>query len=161
MDTSEFFASPLLMGLSREQAGSLLESGAVSTVPDGSVMVEEAQDVDSLFIVLSGSVQVYLPESEERVAPVRLAQEGPHFCFGEYALIDGRPASASIRTEGDAVVYRIPHERLWRLIESDKDIGLILYRNLLSTLVERLRAANAELDIFAMGDAISAILARP
>lgn len=150
MARAEFFNNRLVHNLSRSQAALLLETGAITTLPPGTVVMNEGDRIDKLFIILAGQVKVFLPESEKRVAQVKLNTLGVHDCFGEYAMIDGRPASASIETVEETVLYEIPHRHLEREFEDRPEIGRVVYRNLLTVLVERLRASNEELDLFTL-----------
>jgi serine/threonine-protein kinase len=150
--TEEFFENRLLRGLTKSQITELLEAGKVETLPGDSQVMNEGETVDDLFIVLSGAVKVYLPENERRVARVNLSTLGSGECFGEYAFIDGHPASASVRTHGTTSLYRIPYRRMRDAVASDPQIGSVVFRNLLGVLVKRLRASNAELDLFTISD---------
>jgi len=142
----------LFAGLDDARLERLLESGEVYTVSAGTVLVEEGAALEALSVIVSGTVSVYLPQTARRPAPVRLTTFTNGDCFGEYAFIDSRPASASIRAVDEVTVFRIAFRRLLELVDEDNKIGLVLYRNLLAILVERLRAANAELDLFSGAD---------
>ena len=95
---------------------------------------------------------MFLPQTERRVARVNLSLLGSGECFGEYAFIDGQPASASVRTQGTTSLYRIPYQRMREAVDADPEIGSVVFGNLLAVLVKRLRASNAELDLFTMSD---------
>ncbi len=152
MNHARFFENRLVRGLSRKQAGLLLAAGTVSRADAGTIIVSEGDVVDRLFILLAGEVQVFLPQTVQRVAAVNLNRLGEDDCFGEYAFIDQRPASASVCATMDSEIYEIRHDRLHEMLLTHADIGCIVYRNLLRVLVERLRASNAELDLFTLPD---------
>lgn len=152
MQHPDFFRNRLFQGLSRQQVEHLFHAGSVVSLHHDLPIIEEGDPVDVLSIVVSGSVLVYLPKSENRIAQVNLSVLGPLECFGEYAFIDGQSASASVRTQGDTDLYQIPHQRLSQIVCSDPALGIIIYRNLLAILVSRLRASNAELDLFRVSD---------
>lgn len=58
------------------------------------------------------------------------------------------PAAASAVTITESLFFIIHHDKLNGILEKHDRIGRIVYKNLLAVLVERLRASNAELDLF-------------
>jgi CRP-like cAMP-binding protein len=148
MSIETFAKNRIVQGLSRPQIERMFSAGREKTYGAGEVVVRENQILDSLYVLLSGEVSVYLPESEIRPAQIDITTKTMNDCFGEYSLVDHQPASASIRTLSDCVVYIISHVAFEDYLESDRVAGSIVYKNLLVVLVERLRADNAELDLF-------------
>jgi CRP-like cAMP-binding protein len=148
MSIETFAKNRIVQGLSRPQIERMFSAGREITYGAGEVVVRENQILDSLYVLLSGEVSVYLPESETRPAQIDITTKTMNDCFGEYSLVDHQPASASIRTLSDCVVYIISHVAVEDYLESDRIAGSIVYKNLLVVLVERLRADNAELDLF-------------
>jgi len=128
----------------------LLEAGVVETHPAGSVILHERDQLHSLYIVLEGKAEAFLPKTPERFTAVRLSELAPGQCFAEYAFVDQQPASASIRALTDVQVFCIDYETLHALLEANPAVASILYRNLLHILVQRLRKSNAELDLFSL-----------
>jgi CRP-like cAMP-binding protein len=128
----------------------LYDAGEITTLPAGTVIVNEGDRLDKLSILLSGRIDVFLPEGERRVSDVALTQLGPGDCFGEYAFVDRQPASASIRTAEDSSVFSISHVTLREFLDAHHSVASIVYQNLLRILVGRLRASNAELDLFTL-----------
>jgi CRP-like cAMP-binding protein len=108
----------------------LYDAGEIARVPSGTVIVNEGEKHD------------------RRVSDVRLTHLHPGDCFGEYAFVDRQPASASIRAVEDSEVYSIRHTTLREFLDTHHSVASIIYQNLLRILVGRLRASNAELDLF-------------
>jgi len=100
--------------------------------------------------VLEGRTEAFLPKTESRVTAVRLNELGPGDCFGEYAFIDQRRASATIRALTDAEVFCIAYDDLRAFLDGHPTVASIIYQNLLHILVRRLRMTNAELDLFTL-----------
>lgn len=148
MSHHNFYRNHLFHKLPEALADRLYETGTVTLVPAGTVIVEEGDVLDRMFIDLSGHVEVYLPEGEHRASSVRLTVLKPGDCFGEYAFVDRQPASASIRAVEDAEIYAIAFDTLQRFLDDHPIVAAIVYRNLLHILVKRLRESNAELDLF-------------
>lgn len=73
----------------------MIPQGIVHSYPKGSIVVSAGDLSDSLYVVLSGRVRVFL--SDENGKEFILSTIGPGDYFGEVAL-DGGPRSASIMT---------------------------------------------------------------
>ncbi len=89
----------------------------------------------------SGAAAFFLIESGEATVStkgVHLATFGPGDCFGEIALLDGGPRSATVTAATDLVCYGLTFWEFRPLIEKN---GAIAWK-LLQALAKRLRAAN-------------------
>jgi CRP/FNR family cyclic AMP-dependent transcriptional regulator len=128
----------------------LYEAGEITTVPAGTAIVNEGDRLHQLFILLSGRIEILLLRGEHRLSDVKLTELGPGDCFGEYAFVDRQPASATIRASDDCEVYSIAHDTLEKFLDTHHSVASVIYKNLLRILVGRLRASNAELDLFTM-----------
>ena len=100
----------------------------------GETVFHQGDPGDALFIMASGSVKVVLP-SDEGAEPAIVAILGPGEFFGELAILDGAPHSATI-------VAVEPTETL--VLRRDTFLGLIdtepeLRRALLSSLAAEIR----------------------
>lgn len=98
---------------------------------DGHVIFRQGHMGDRMYVVSSGEVLIY---REDRGAETVLARLGPGETFGELALFDQHPRSASARALGVTTVRVITQEEF---MEFDCDL---LIRNMLVTLAQRLRA---------------------
>ncbi len=98
---------------------------------DGELVFRQGQFGDRMFIVMSGAVRIY---REDLNGETTLANLGFGEMFGELALFDQHPRSASASAIGDTELRVITHEEF---MELDCD-GII--RQMLVTLAQRLRA---------------------
>jgi len=73
----------------------LATRGQVRTFPKNAVIINEGDRGDSLYVILSGKVKVYVSDDDGR--EMILDIYGPGDYVGEMAL-DGRPRSASVMT---------------------------------------------------------------
>lgn len=121
-------------------------SGDWVRVRKGQTIIAEQRPNQSVYIVIEGSVNVRISDSAG--TNIDLASHGAGMTIGEYSFIDGLPAAASVVPSTDAILFAIQHDKLNEILETHDRIGRIVYRNLLGILVERLRASNAELDLF-------------
>ena len=148
MTIETFAKNRIVQGLSRSQIERMFSAGREEHFGAGEMIVRENQILDALYVLLSGEVAVFLPESENRPAQIDITTKTMNDCFGEYSLVDHQPASASIRALSNCIVFSISHVTFEDYLESDREAGSNVYKNLLVVLVERLRADNAELDLF-------------
>jgi CRP-like cAMP-binding protein len=86
---------------------------------------------DCMFGVLEGVIEIQIgSETVERVQPVHV--------FGEMALIDQRPRSATAIATADSRVAVIDKKRFLRLVEQTPHFAL----NIMQVIAERLRRAS-------------------
>jgi CRP-like cAMP-binding protein len=64
----------------------------------------------------------------------------PPSCFGEIAVLDGLPRSATIRATKESVVLRVPQERFNELVEQNHLTACKLIRQMALTLAARQRS---------------------
>ncbi|MBF6554588.1 MAG: cyclic nucleotide-binding domain-containing protein [Acidimicrobiales bacterium] len=101
-------------------------------VPKGKVLVEEGRIGLEFFIVVTGTAVV--TRNGKRVATL-----GPGDHFGELALLDRRPRSASVTSETDLDVLVLSQRQFNGLLQSVPSIG----RKMLAAMANRLREADA------------------
>ncbi len=80
--------------LSDEDIAPLISRALIRVYPKGSVIVSEADSGGSLYVIIEGSVKVYLSDGNGK--EVNLSILGPGEYFGELALFDDAPRSASV-----------------------------------------------------------------
>jgi CRP/FNR family cyclic AMP-dependent transcriptional regulator len=84
----------------------LLSSKAVTRqYARNTIIINEGDRSDSLYIIRSGSVKIFLSDADGR--EVILNIQGPGEYFGELALIDSGPRSASVMTQDKATLSLI------------------------------------------------------
>ena len=108
----------------------LEEIATVATVrayPKNAIIVTESDDSDSLYVVLSGKVRVFVADDKGR--EVHLNQIGPGEYFGEVTL-DGGPRSASVMAVVDTRCAVMRRAELSAFIERNPAFALHLVRKL-------------------------------
>jgi CRP-like cAMP-binding protein len=103
------------------------------SVPAGKILVEEGHIGQEFFIIVDGKAAV--TRNGKKVATL-----GPGDHFGELALLDRRPRSASVVSETGLDVLVMSQRQFNSLLESVPTIA----RKLLSALATRLREADAK-----------------
>src|SRR3954452_18585989 len=100
----------------------------------GETVFHQGDPGDALFVVSTGSVKVVLP-SDEGAEPAIVAILGPGEFFGELAILDGAPHSATIVAVEAAETYVLHRDAFLGLIDSDAG----LRRALLASLATEIR----------------------
>lgn len=89
---------PLFSGLESEDLARLAEASRVQTFPPATSIVEMGEPGRSLYLVTEGEVAVLYPARETEF---ELARLGPGEFFGEMALLNDKPRSATVRSVGE------------------------------------------------------------
>jgi hypothetical protein len=124
-------AVPLLSDLSGEQLLPVADIVQQVHVESGDLVFAEGQPGNHLYVILEGEVDVL--RGREVVA-----QFGVKDCFGEMALLDQSPRSASVRARTDCELLAISRDDFQDLL----DMHPALARGIIRVLTQRLRATN-------------------
>ncbi len=138
----------LFDGLSDEQAEVLKGRSRIRSFAPNTIVVNEGDDGSSLFVVQSGSLKVFLTDNVGREVTLSLLDPGDY--FGELALLDDAPRSASVIALSRSEVLQIPRVAFLALIEAHPACMQIVVRNLVGrirTLTESVRSL-ALVDVF-------------
>lgn len=127
--TESLNAVPLFAGLSAPELAALAEATVVRTFPKNTIVVTEGERSDSLYVVLSGRVKVFV--SDENGRDLVLNVQGPGEYFGELALDEG-PRSASVATLEPCRMAVIPNEVLRAFLAAHPQAALQLIRGLIA-----------------------------
>lgn len=105
----------------------------------GSMVFSQGDDGDSMYIVESGDINIHLPGDASRRISLKDIARGEY--FGELALFDEKPRSASALATTDTVLLELQRRTLEGYLESRPKVALAILR----TLSERLRETNTML----------------
>ncbi len=98
------------------------------------VLIREGEDGDELFIIMRGKFLVERSGQE-------IARLGPGRHFGEMALIDDGPRSATVRSLSAGTMLTIRRSEFYELLRKDPTMAVKLLWNFIQTLSGRLREA--------------------
>jgi CRP-like cAMP-binding protein len=132
--------SVVFNGLDLEDLRRLAAIGREVILPESSVLFEQGEESDGLYIVVSGIIRIYLTAGDGREATISLLEEGE--MIGEIALLDGLPRSAGAAALTDAKLIFIPHKPFSDLLDNSPKLS----RQIMLMLCERLRAANRQVE---------------
>jgi CRP/FNR family transcriptional regulator, cyclic AMP receptor protein len=122
---------PLFAGLSRRHLGRVASLAATKRYAAGSPLVRVGKPADAFYVILDGKVRVELPGR-----PVELTAGD---FFGEMALLDGEPRSATVVAVGEVYVLTVARAKFLKLLEAEPKITLAI----MATLTGRMRALQA------------------
>ena len=123
-------AVPLFAGMSKSRLRSLSDRAKVVRYgADRLVLGEGVRGGGSVFVLLEGTARV-------EMGGRKIGRLGPGDVFGELALLDGRPRSASVVATSDIVTVRLSRTAFLDLVRSDPDIALRVMEGLATRLRE-------------------------
>jgi CRP/FNR family cyclic AMP-dependent transcriptional regulator len=140
-------AVSLFATLSGQELARLADRATVRTFPKNTIVMTEGERSDSLYVILSGRVKVYV--SDEHGKDLVLNVQGPGEYFGELALDEG-PRTASVMTLEASKLAVIANEVLRAFLTSHPEAAVQLVRG----LIGRVRRATeslkdlAQLDVY-------------
>lgn len=100
-------------------------------------IVKEGEAGDRMFVIKMGAVKIAkgLTEKEEEV----LANLVDGDCFGEMALLDGSPRSASVYAISKVTMLELYRVSLMEMLDKESKLGVKILYNLAKILAERIR----------------------
>ncbi len=138
----------LFEGLSEAQLARLSDKAPVRAYPKGAIVINEGDEAGTLFVIVSGAVKAYL--SDENGKEVILSTQGSGEYFGELALFDDTPRSASVAATEPCKLMVLQKSVVQEAVRSDPDIALKLLKGMagrVRRLTENVRTL-ALLDVF-------------
>ncbi len=104
------------------------------TYPANTVLITEGDTTDSLYIILEGEMKVYVSDEQGKEAILNIM--GPGEYFGELALLDDAPRSASVMTLVPSKVMIVSKSEFRRCLASNPDLAY----NLIISLTKQIRS---------------------
>ncbi|CAD5967850.1 hypothetical protein PCC9214_03612 [Planktothrix tepida] len=114
----------------------IVTQGKREVLQAGTVLIEEDQPLDALYIVLSGTLNVCVAALGNQV----VGKIGGGEILGEMSFVDGRLPSATVQAVEECCVLSISRSLLSQKLEEDVLFSLRFYRAITKFLSSRLRA---------------------
>ena len=125
---------PLFSNLSDKQLRSIAAQSREVSFPAGKEICKQGDTGVGMHVVLEGQTKVQINGRTRR-------KLGPGAFFGEIALLDGGPRTASVIAETDVHTISIPHWNFRTLLKEQPPLAL----KMLEETSKRLREVNASL----------------
>ena len=129
---------PLFADLSEEDLERLYRMAETVSIPAGQLVLSEGDPGDSLYVVLEGELEVTKRQGSQDVL---LALYDPGQFFGEMALLEQAPRSASVRTVQESRLLVISQAAFQSLLSCSPSAPL----RILHTVTSRLRSTESAL----------------
>jgi CRP/FNR family cyclic AMP-dependent transcriptional regulator len=124
----------LFSGLSEEALTALARLTVKRRLPRNTVLFLQGDVSDSFYIVESGKVKVFVDDEAGNQVILNILAAGD--TFGELALLDDEPRSASVMTLTDVMLIAISRAHFIPFLVDNPDIGAAMMR----TLAKRIRS---------------------
>jgi CRP/FNR family transcriptional regulator, cyclic AMP receptor protein len=142
---------PMFHGLSDDDLGALVSAVSERHFFAGQVIINQGDPGTEMFIVAAGQVNVFLAGEASRRLSLKDIARGEY--FGELALFDDKPRSASALATTDAVLLELSRTTLSTYLALRPQAAM----NILQTMAARLRETNAMLSERASKNAVEEV----
>ncbi len=129
--------------LSKEELGVVLAKFKKRTVEKDTILFKEGSQGDELFLIESGTVEVYLTRGEITILLAELKE--PSF-FGEMALLTEKTRSATVKTKTDCQFLVMKKQDLIDIYENNHRVAAKLLLAIGEILSERIINSNKNLE---------------
>jgi CRP-like cAMP-binding protein len=141
-DFSAIKNSIMITGFSDDELSQFSSYCEMREMGEGTTVFIENMPGESLFLVKKGTIRIskMFAEGDEKTLVVL----GPEDIFGEMAVIDGLPRSATARVAEDAELISLKKKELEKLCGENAALALKLVSNIVKVFSKRVREANEE-----------------
>jgi len=135
-------STPVFGGITKQALELLLKFSTDCELVEGDHFFEENDDAVSMYILETGVVSVI---KHWKDAPVILRQLKSGDCFGEVALMEIMPRSATVRADSHCKAIELPRLALFELYQADLEQFTLIQMNMGREVCRRLRYADDRL----------------
>ena len=135
-DAKELATVKLFELLDEDELDELARSIDIADLHAGETLFNAGDYGESLYIVNSGEVELYIKDTAGQKITLKVAKEDD--IFGEISMLDNRPRSATATALTDAELFVLDRDDLLLLFQKKPDAGL----NMLAALSTMLREAD-------------------
>ena len=151
MDTELLNNIDIFNILSQDEKSSLAEHFVIRRHAKNSIIINEGDETNSLYIILSGRVKVYLNDDTGKEVVLNVQDSGGY--FGEISLLDGGSRSASVMTLEDCQFAVLSKQNFIQAISNNPELSLSIIRG----LILRLRSLSENVRSLALTDVYSRV----
>lgn len=144
-DGEELLASvPLFANLSSSERKAIREVMILKNYKTNEPIVNENEEGQTFFIIVSGSVNVVISTGREKKSVLATLQKGEF--FGEMGLLDGEPRSASVLAAENCNLLILYRKFFLDIIRRYPDISI----SMLAEMSRRLRRSNKHINTLSL-----------
>lgn len=134
---------PVFGGLEGRWLNSVMKVLHTSSFPSGAAIFREGEIGRTMHVLKTGEVEVLQQGGSGR--QISVARLGPGECFGEMALVELQPRSATVVVRKKASTYSLTNLDLYTLFRQDNYAYIIVLQNICRLLSRRLRHADGRI----------------
>jgi CRP/FNR family transcriptional regulator, cyclic AMP receptor protein len=142
---------PLFEGLEADDLHALAAGVSTRSFKAGQMVFNQGESGSEMYIVADGHVNIHLPGDASRRVSLKDIARGEY--FGELALFDDKPRSASALATTDATLLELSRQSLSDYLERRPRAAMAILR----TMAERLRETNTLLSERAAKNAVKEV----
>ncbi len=135
--------APMFGDLDEAELSQIVHIMQIQRLRDGQVIFREGDPGDAWYVIFSGGAEVH--RSDDPLPPRRIATLGPRSCFGEMAILDHSPRSATVLARGEATVFRFPRKDFEHLLHAGNLAAYKLVYEIAKVLCGRARSTAQKL----------------
>jgi len=140
---------PVFGGLEGRSLESVIDVLDEQSFSSGQKIFSEGELGRSMYVLRKGEVEVLRTSSTGKTVPI--VRLGPGECFGEMALVELQPRSATILVKKKAETFSLTNFDLYKLYREDNYAYVIVLQNICRLLSRRLRKADSRIADFVDG----------
>ena len=133
---------PLFLGLETSDIEKLVPLFVEKVYPAEKYIITEGSPGDSMYILVTGSVRILKKVSDSEEIIINHLFDRTY--FGELALVDNLPRSASVVTNETSRILRLKRSKLNDLLDHNPPIAQTFYKNCLMDTFSRYRTITTE-----------------
>lgn len=139
LDAATLRTSRLLANFTDDQLERFLEFAVVERFPQAAVVVKQGDCSSAMYLILEGelSVQLNFRENQTELATLNAGD-----FFGDLALFDQGPRSASVIANWSCLLLKISADAFQQMARESPDLAMPFLRAIGKTLTTRIRAGN-------------------
>ena len=139
-------AVPFFTQLNDRELDVVRAVAAEKSYPKNAVVLTEGEMGDSLYMIQSGKVKVFIGDEDGREIILKIL--GPGDFFGEMSMIDKQARSASVNTSEASTFLVLTHAAFEKCVEQSPRIANMVMR----ILAQRVREADRKIGTLALMD---------
>lgn len=136
----------IFSGLDEHQLGEIEKHANTRRYPRNAIILNEGDDSDSLYVILSGKVKIFLNDECGKEVSLNYQEAGEY--FGELSLIDDIERSASVMTVEKTTCAVISKQDFRAVLTKNPDIAIQLIKD----LAYRVRVLTGNVKTLALSD---------
>ena len=139
----------LFNGLTASELEALAAVCRETIMNAGQIVLQQDRTSDELYVIVEGEVEIFVDSrnnearSSNQEGSQAISRLGAGQVFGEIALVDQGPRSATVRCAVNGTrLFAVPRPDFIRLCEQNHHLGYIVMRNVAADLAFKVRTRN-------------------